>query len=176
MCELMSFAMGRILGLQHGELPVARRLAMKNPLDSIIRRLPFVILLTVFASSMLNAEQIKGSFTIPFDAYWGDILLPAGHYTFNLDTTAATHVVLHPGLQSKFLKFGYTETLKSPAKSQLVIVRVGDMAMVNALYIGEVKTAFWFQVTDKYLVTHRVIAKDAQPESIEYIPVEVGGK
>lgn len=149
---------------------------MKNSIAHMIRRLLFVSLLALFASSVLNAEQVKGSFTLPFDAYWGDVLLPAGNYTFNLDTTAANPVVLHPGLRSKYVKFGYTEVLHSPAKSQLVIVHAGDKAMVNAVYIADLKTAFWFKVPEKYSVTTRVIASATPSETIDFIPVTVVGK
>jgi len=149
---------------------------MKPSIASMIRRMLFVSLLTLFASSVLNAEQVKGSFTLPFDAYWGNVLLSAGPYTFSLDTTSANPVVLHPGLKSKYVKFGYSEVLHSPAKSQLIIVHAGPKAMVNALYIAELKTAFWFQVPAKYSVTTRVIANAAPSEKLDFVPVTVVGK
>jgi len=149
---------------------------MKPSIASMIRRMLFVSLLTLFASSVLNAEQVKGSFTLPFDAYWGDILLPAGHYTFSLDTTGANPVVIHPGLRSRYVKFGFSEALHSPAKSQLVIVHTADRAMVNAVYISELKTAFWFKVPEKYSVTHRVIADSKPTPNLDFVPVTVNGK
>jgi len=149
---------------------------MKHSIAHMIRRLLFVSLLTLFAASVLYAEQLKGSFTLPFDAYWGDVLLPAGHYTFSLDTTGATPVVLHPGTQSKYVKFGYTEILHSPAKSQLVIVHTGAKSMVNAVYIADLKTAFWFKVPPKYSVTTRVIANATPSEKLDFIPVTVVGE
>ena len=43
------------------------------------------VLASCLGAGLANAQEVKGRFTLPFDAYWGQITLPAGVYSFTLD-------------------------------------------------------------------------------------------
>jgi hypothetical protein len=149
---------------------------MKSKIETAFRGLLFAVLLTLFASTLMYAQEVKGSFNLPFEVYWGNVQMPAGHYTFNLDPTGVTPVVLQRGSTSNIVRYGFHELLGPSAKSQLIIVRAGDKWLVNAVYIPSVKKAFWFNVPQRYAVSHRVVASSQPTERLDFIPVIVNGQ
>ena len=75
-----------------------------------------------------------------------------------------------------FLPVLTNETPRTPAKSQLLIVRDGKRATVHILYIAELGTAFHFKVPERYEVYTQLMARSDEPVFIQRIPVTFSGK
>lgn len=76
-------------------------------------------LLILFVATVSKARPVAMLFTIPFDFYVGDKLLPAGTYVVELDKTAG-YVDLHN--KTEFARLGITA---SP------VLRDGNYAALN---------------------------------------------
>jgi len=143
----------------------------------LIRYLFFTGLVLVFSASILKAETMKGKFSLPFDADWAGVFLPAGEYTFVIDSTGQKPIELRNTADGKTIirLIAYAEKLDTPAKSQLLIVHGAQESMVHILYLASVKTAFHFIVPKQYEVTSRIIASSSGPAGIDHIPVVTSG-
>jgi hypothetical protein len=58
----------------------------KTPRFTIARLGLLALLATVVSAGLLSAEDYKGTFTLPFEVRWGSAVLPAGDYSFTIDT------------------------------------------------------------------------------------------
>ena len=134
-------------------------------------------LIVVFSTSILKAEELKGKFTLPFDTYWSGVLLPAGEYHFVIDPISGGVQLRTPaGKGAGYRVIAFTEALKTPAKSQLVITRREKRAMVQILYLADLKTAYHFKVPERYEVSSRILMSSSGPAGIEHITVDTSGK
>lgn len=143
-----------------------------------VRCLIFTSLAVCFSAAVLSAREWQASFSLPFEARWGNITLPAGDYSvhFNTNDAGSGFVLLGQGTRKiGFVGVLNAETPSTPAKSQLLIVREGSMATVHILYIAELGTAFHFKVPERFEVYTRLIARAGEPAVIQRIPVTVSG-
>jgi len=53
---------------------------------SLIKFSGLALLATCFVTGHANAQVAQGKFTLPFQARWGQATLPAGDYSFTLDS------------------------------------------------------------------------------------------
>ena len=146
---------------------------MKRRQNFIMGRILLTLLVVVSISGILAAEPLSGSFSLPSDTYWQGRLMPAGHYTFKLDTAGVWLELRHARLGTRYVMFNYSEQCQSPAKSQLVVVNVGNQPTVNVLYLAPVGRTFWFSVPKRYSVSTRIIAEAKPSEELNFVPVTV---
>ncbi len=133
-------------------------------------------LVVVFSASVLKAEELKGKFTLPTDTYWSGVVLPAGEYHFIVDTKRQeVELRTHEGKSFGYRLIAHSEVLETAAKSQLVIVRGEKKAMVQILYLADLKTAYHFNVPVRYEVSSKIITRSYGPAGIEHIPVDTSG-
>jgi hypothetical protein len=59
-------------------------------ISSLIRFSGLALLAACFVAGHANAQVIQGKFTLPFSARWGKATLPAGDYSFALDSVGPT--------------------------------------------------------------------------------------
>lgn len=145
-----------------------------------LRSLRFILmagLLMIFVVSSAYAEQMKGSFSLPSDTYWAEVLLAAGDYTFTLDTMGQSPIALRtPDGRTIYRLVTNTESINTSAKSQLVVINSTiQKPTVHILYLSEVKKAFHFQVPHRYEVTSRILARSGGPTEVQHIPVVISG-
>lgn len=108
------------------------------------------------------AQDTVGKFTLPFATNWGGASLPAGEYNFKLDPSGVHWMEVKNADKTYFVRFAYTGDLKGAAKSQLYIITPeGLTPTVHILYLANRETAFFFNVPEKYRVSHE----------IKYVPV-----
>jgi len=131
-----------------------------------------------FSAAMLSAEDMRVDFTLPFETQWAGTVLPAGEYSVMLDSFPHGRVMsLQQGAEYISLLVPVNmETLRTPAKSQLLIMREGNTATVHILYIADLGTAFHFPVPKRYEVHTRLITRADEPVFIQRIPVTISGK
>jgi hypothetical protein len=58
--------------------------------SSLIRFSGLALLAACFVAGHANAQVFQGKFTLPFSARWGKATLPAGDYSFTLDSVGTT--------------------------------------------------------------------------------------
>lgn len=146
---------------------------MRN--DRIARTVWYAILaamaVALLSAIPASAESVRGKFVLPYATYWGDTMLAAGDYEFSIDTTGERPMLLTSARHNIYVKFGYTEKVKSSARSQIVIANDGNRAMVHILYLASTGTAFHFNVPERYEVTTRILASATASRQIDRIPI-----
>jgi hypothetical protein len=148
---------------------------MDKTLNFRFFRLAIVALLaTVVSAGLLSAEDTIGTFTLPFEAKWGQAILPAGDYSFKLNTASYPSIAtVRQGQRSAafiMANAGLTRG-KVDGPSALIIVRRGRTGFVRALRLAEVGA------TLEYLPPKGERQMLAQgPVLIQRIAVSVSGK
>ena len=148
-----------------------------NRSHKLVRYLIFTCLAVCFSAALLSAEDWRATFSLPFETQWGETVLPAGDNCLRFKDAGYKPKQLEQGTRFiSFLPVLTNETPRTPAKSQLLIVRDGKRATVHILYIAELGTAFHFKVPERYEVYTQLIARSDEPVFIQRIPVTFSGK
>jgi hypothetical protein len=119
------------------------------------------------------APICKGKFTLPFVAQWGSMTLPAGDYTFDVQTTTLpAYLILHQEQRgtSVFIKEQNVSARRSSDQSSLIVVRSAGSLIVHSLRLRELGVEYEF-ATPK---GHVILAQ--QPELIQRIEILGAGK
>ena len=128
----------------------------------------------IFAGAASAQEPAcEGKFTLPFEAQWGGVTLPAGGYAFTLNSTAVgSRVVTVVRDQQKVaivMAQGRSKSDSTKA-SALIVTRIGGRARIDALHLAEVGDFFYIAPKAEGLQTASV------PQLIQRIPVFTSGK
>ncbi len=144
----------------------------------LVRYLIFTGMAVCFSAGMLGAQDWLVTFSLPAETHWAGAVLPAGSYTLKLNPyNNREPIQLKQGTRHVAMLMAQSEaTPRTPAKSQLLLVREGNKATVHILYIAELGTAYHFNVPERYEVHTRLIARASEPAVIQRIPVIVSGK
>jgi hypothetical protein len=90
------------------------------------------------SAGLASAQEFKGSFTLPFDAQWGGTTLPAGDYSFRINTARAPYVAHVRGEQGSIMVLAQSISDRpSPGHSELVIANSRGKSAVRALCLAE---------------------------------------
>ncbi len=140
----------------------------------LIRVVFLALLATVASTGLLSAQDVRGTFTLPFEAKWGMATLPAGDYEFKLDTASGPHIAtVRQGQRTLAMIMANAGSTrgKVAGPSALIIVRRGRTGFVRALRLAEVGA------TLEYLPPKGERQLLAQgPVLIQRIAVSVSGK
>jgi hypothetical protein len=108
----------------------------------VARNLVLVLAGAFVFAGIAKAQEpaCEGKFTLPFDAQWGGVTLPAGDYAFRLDSTAlGSHIVTVEQGQRKVamvMAQGHSH-VNSAKASVLIVTRGGGRARIQALHLAE---------------------------------------
>lgn len=113
-----------------------------------------------------------GKFTLTTAVQWGQAMLPAGNYSFTLDSATNGGVVTVRGeSQTVLIIARMTDTNNSSQHSSLLIVRHNGSAWVRAMHLAELGMDFY------YAQPKRESPSLAHgPELIQRVPIAVAGK
>jgi hypothetical protein len=106
----------------------------------LVKLLVLALLTACFGASLANAQAARAKFTLPFEARWGQSILPPGNYSFTLDTTAVSGRIFLLNAEGKAVfvpNNTATSTGKRSEHSELIITRRGAKATVRALHLGD---------------------------------------
>lgn len=115
------------------------------------------------------APTAVGSFTLPYQTSWGKALLPAGHYTFTLDSnqygTIHETITLRQGTKAVAVILArMSEPASSSGGSSMLIVN----HTVHSLHLAPIGATYYFQEHKK---RREFLASRADVRGISVVPV-----
>jgi len=146
-----------------------------NQSSRMVKNLALALVGVFIFAGAVNAQEpaCQGKFTLPFEAQWGGVTLPAGGYAFTLNSTAVgSRVVTVVRDQQKVaivMAQGRSKSDSTKA-SALIVTRIGGRARIDALHLAEVGDFFYIAPKAEGLQTASV------PQLIQRIPVFTSGK
>jgi len=101
--------------------------------------LALALLAMSLAPVSASAQAYRGKFTLPFSARWGGLVLPAGDYTFSVDTLspAGMIAVQHDGKTLGSLMVGSVWYTKTSDDSALIATPIGEAYRVTVLRLQD---------------------------------------
>jgi hypothetical protein len=135
---------------------------------------------------ILSSTHFAGTFTLPFEAQWGKMTLPAGDYKLQYGTQDTGHGLVEMRGTAKRSPYGFV--LAGPigdtsaTKNSIVCVREGNALMVRALEMPSIGESVNFAMPrGAQLTAHRLngstnIQLAEAPMLIERIPVTLSAK
>ena len=109
-------------------------------------------LIAVCASANPASAQdaFKGSFTLTSDVRWGQASLPAGDYTFTLESRAMpARIVVSGANGSQFVITSLMDVKSIDAPSNLQVVRRNGESRINRLYLADLHLVLNYQERSK---------------------------
>ena len=97
------------------------------------------VLASCFGAGLARAQEFAGKFTLPFDARWGQAILPAGDYSFRLDKAQSAGTVrLFQGNKGVGLIHAQAYDKKTGGPDALMVVRGKTVNTVRELRLPEI--------------------------------------
>jgi len=130
-----------------------------------------LVLAALLTAGFAGARQRQciGDFTLSSETRWGNAILPAGHYTFELDVT--NDLITVRGQNRAVMVMSWHDTDNHLDSSALILVSRGGKRTVRALRLAQEKKVFFYTApkeTTKQLEQEAVL--------IERVPVTINGK
>jgi hypothetical protein len=140
----------------------------------LVAPLGLALLAGCFAANPASAQEVfNGSFTLPFQARWGQVVLSPGEYSFTLDHGVVGGVVSIRREDRHAMGFVPTQaiyTQQTVDHSELILVRSGGTYAVRAVRMAELGLTLEYSApkTGKQIISQA-------PQLLERIPVTMGG-
>jgi hypothetical protein len=136
-----------------------------------------MLLAALVLTSFPCTAQSSGSgrpetFTLTSETHWGLAVLPAGEYTFKIDTTSAFPLVIVRSVSGKAAALVYPESQSVPDRTAapgLVLEKKDGEMYVKSLYVEEVGLVFQYATHKKKPV---MMAKTAPPPATYSTPAK----
>jgi hypothetical protein len=143
---------------------------------SMVRNLVLALATASIFTGVAKAQATlySGKFTLPFEAHWGGLTLPAGDYSFQLNSSGHGSdmiVVLQGTRKLGFVMSEAYNQAPQSEQSELIVTRSSGRARIVALHAGELGTDFYYHLPK---AEGRLIA--SAPELIQRIPVSRNGR
>ena len=98
---------------------------------------PLALCLSAGIGEAQNAYQ--GKFTLPFEARWQNVVLPAGNYTISMPSATAPYTMfVRGGGKSVIIQGAPGNERTISEKSELRLIRLGDSYAVRSLEAGQI--------------------------------------
>jgi hypothetical protein len=126
--------------------------------------------LTVLAQAQ-GTPASQGSFVLPVETQWGQVVLPPGPYTYRLSSGAGAPIVTVRG-QAKtamIMVNGGTSLHAISDRSSLNLIRSGQHGFVQSFDIGHLGTTFFYRLPKNVEALGRI-------EAAATVPVRVAKK
>lgn len=127
-------------------------------------------------AQMGSRSRFAGQFTLPFEAHWGSVDLPAGHYTFTVENEfGGTKQVVHLMNGTRTLGMVMPEQFSTYNPEQinetaLLCVRNAGTYSVRAVTMPEVGVLYYTVPKNKAVQVTKA------PELIERVPVQMASR
>jgi len=140
----------------------------------LVAPLALALLAGCFTANLVNAQEVyRGSFTLPVEARWGNVVLSPGEYSFTLDNGTISGIVSVRGETGRAVGYLRSEGIsdrQSFDRSELVLVRSGENYTIRALRLADLGITMEYSVPK---AERQFIVQG--PQLLERIPVAMGG-
>jgi hypothetical protein len=98
-------------------------------------------------ASQANAQDVKGTFNLPFEAHWGNAVLQPGEYAIHVSTRTSVHPVMYISREGKTVMVlaGTSENTASE-RNYLRVDSVGRAHVIREFNAGVAGERFTFFV------------------------------
>ncbi len=142
-----------------------------------LRLVTFAVLALVtacFGASLANAQEVRGTFNLPFEVHWGPAVLSPGNYSFQLNSSGflTPHIMLVHGedhTANFILPGGFEHSVSG--KSALIVERQGESATVSALRLPDAGLVIYYPVAK---AKRQILAQC--PVLIQRLPILMASK
>jgi len=137
-------------------------------ISTLLRFLGLALLAACLNPGHASAQAFQGKFTLPFEARWGPAALPAGDYSFTLDSVNANCTLrLYREKTGVAMILAQAQNKAHSGSAQLTVVR----GTVRTLSLPEVGVVL------EYAPTHpKHLTAPEEREIAQVVPVIVTGK
>lgn len=98
---------------------------------TLVRLAALAALAACLSTGLAQGQSAAGEFTLPFEAHWGAVTLPAGHYTFTLERPgAASMITISRDTRGIAVVLDSGYDLATSGKSELIVKREGNVNTV----------------------------------------------
>jgi hypothetical protein len=127
----------------------------------------------VYAAPAQAIPAVQGKFTLPNEIRWQDTVLPAGDYSFSMESASLPAQILLRGPNGALfvMPAGRSED-RSAQQSSLTIVRRGEWGYVREIYLAPLGVHFTF--TTPKVPKDQLLAQG--PETTERVLIAIAGK
>ena len=114
---------------------------------NFVKILSLGVMVAGLSATLATAQEVRGKFTMPFEAHWGGITLPPGEYTIALDPAARATIQVAQGLRNLgfVLRRGVSQDTNSGPSSMLAVPTPGGYR-ITALHLEEQGVTLYFPV------------------------------
>ena len=139
------------------------------------RTVGLVALVICSSAALAGARMVSGTFTLPFEARWGQAVLPPGNYSFTLDSTGPDRLVTiiqgESGRNVGTVQAQGATDQQTLDRSDLVLVRGGENYTIGAVRLASQGLTINYPLPK----TERQMIVQA-PQLLQRIPVMESGK
>ena len=119
-----------------------------------------------------QSSSARGSFTLPYEVNWKGVVLPAGDYTFSLESRALPAMVNVRGPNGgAFIMATVLYNKKTDERSSLTIEERGSTRFVRELYLAELDLRIGYSIP-KIPNSEKELAQG--PLTREHVLVSIG--
>jgi hypothetical protein len=124
---------------------------MKTNFTRILAIAALGLIAAIVSAKPASAQAaFKGSFTLTSDVRWDQANLPAGDYTFTLESSSVpARIVVRGPNGSQFVSTSSTDVKSIDAPSNLQIVRRNGESRVSQLYLADLHMILLYQEGSK---------------------------
>jgi hypothetical protein len=139
-----------------------------------VRILLLAVLAAGLSASLARAQEYEGKFTLPFEARWGTAVLPAGDYSFRINTNNYSCIAL-VSQGGRGVAFIMPDTAASRGEvagsSALIAVRSAGSYRIRAFRLAEAGVVLEYMPPK---AERQLLAQ--QPVLFQRVPVIAAGK
>jgi hypothetical protein len=131
-----------------GRSVLERRFIMKTNRIRILAMAAFGLIAVCACANPAAAQNTwQGSFTLPNEVHWQNAVLPAGEYTFSMESAAVpTKIVIQGKHGAALILTIATSTVPMSQPSQLILERRGGSYFVRELYSAKLGVHLLYSV------------------------------
>lgn len=148
---------------------------MKMTRISTLMKLAAVTLLALcFNARPASAQEVTGTFTLPFEAHWGRATLPPGNYSFRLNSPGFEGILmLSRGTKVVAMILDQGRGDEKLGRSELIVDRTAAGCTIRELHLAKLGIVAYYRqqktrgnrATEKSEVAHVIRLKVAGSES-----------
>jgi len=141
-------------------------------LPDFLKLLLAVVIATCVFTAVVNAQpSYTGKFTLPHEARWGSVVLPAGSYSIMMDSPSAPALVWSANGETKMFTIPPTIADSEKGAAAITMTVNGKDRIVRSLNLPELGKSFTYKPLTK--AERELFARTGQ---IETVPVVIARK